>query len=120
MNHAICSVLAFAFISPAFAAILNPTDLRCEYHVDPLGIDVAQPRLAWVLKSDQPEERGQSQSAYQILVATSRENLDADKGDLWDTGKAASGETIQIEYGGKALSSSQQAFWKVRVWNASG
>ena len=45
-----------------------PLELKCEYAVDPLGVEVPQPRFSWVLESDQ---RGQMQSAYQILVASS-------------------------------------------------
>ena len=47
-------------------------DLKCEYKTNPLGIDTEIPRLSWVLKSAQ---RGQKQTAYQILVASSREKL---------------------------------------------
>src|SRR4051794_22637445 len=102
------------------AAILTPTNLRCEYRVDPLGIDVAQPRLSWVLQSDSPQQRGQKQSAYQIFVASSRDKLNSDQGDLWDSGKVASDDTIQIVYAGKALASNGSAFWKVQTWNAAG
>ncbi len=101
------------------AAKLHPANLRCEYKTDPLGIDVAKPRLSWLLVSDAPAERGQTQSAYEILVAGSRADLDAGKGELWSTGQIKSDETIQIEYAGKALASEQQAFWKVRVWNGA-
>src|SRR5207249_262609 len=44
-------------------------------------------------------------------------NLAANKGDLWDTGKLSSKETIQIAYQGKPLQSRQQCSWKVRVWD---
>ena len=55
--------------------------LRCEYLTNPLGIDATKPRLSWVLHSN---ERGQKQTAYHILVASSSEFLDRDNGDLWD------------------------------------
>jgi len=99
------------------AAGLNPANLRCEYTVNPLGVDVSNPRLFWV---DESKQRGQKQTAYQILVASSAENLAKDRGDLWDSGKIASDETIQIPYGGAPLKASQQVFWKVRVWDAKG
>ena len=90
-------------------------ELRCEYAVDPLGVDAPKPRLYWKLQSD---VRGQRQTAYQVLVASStRSALTQDKGDLWDSGKVASEETIHIVYGGKPLNSSQQVFWQVRVWD---
>jgi len=98
------------------SAALSPTKLRCEYAVNPLNVDVASPRLFWI---DESSERGRRQTAYQIVVASSEKNLAADKGDLWDSGKVASDETIQIPYAGKSLNSLQPVFWKVRVWDAN-
>lgn len=89
-------------------------DLRCEYHVNPLGIDVAKPRLSWILKSN---ERGQVQTAYQILVASSEKNLNNDIGDLWDTGKVDSDQSIHVVYAGAKLASRTRCYWKVRVWD---
>jgi len=91
--------------------------LRCEYRVDPLGVDVEQPRLSWLVES---AERGQKQTAYQVLVATSLTNLQADRGDLWDSGKVASDETTCIVYQGKPLTSHTRCCWKVRVWDKDG
>jgi len=89
-------------------------NLRCEYAVNPLGIDVIKPRLSWVIESD---KRNQKQTAYRILVATSRENLESDNADLWDSDKVQSGQSINVPYDGKALKSSQRCFWKVKVWD---
>jgi alpha-L-rhamnosidase len=88
--------------------------LRCEYLVNPLGIDAANPRLSWVMTSSR---RGERQTAYQILVASSTKQLANDKGDLWDSGKVSTDETLQIEYGGSPLASRQSCYWKVRVWD---
>ncbi|HEU5069019.1 MAG TPA: family 78 glycoside hydrolase catalytic domain [Verrucomicrobiae bacterium] len=97
----------------AFGAVL-PTALQCEYSTHPLGVDVVQPRLSWQVASS---ERDQRQGAYEILVASSLGELARDKGDLWDSGKVASSDTLFIPYQGRALKSSQPAFWKVRVWD---
>jgi alpha-L-rhamnosidase len=91
--------------------------LRCEYLVDPLGIDEAVPRLSWQLAS---ENRGERQTAYQILTASSAKMLAQDRGDLWDTSQVDSAETVGIEYAGKPLTSSQKVWWKVRAWDAGG
>jgi alpha-L-rhamnosidase len=91
--------------------------LRCELSADPLGIDVAKPRLSWVIESD---ERGQSQSGWQVLVATSEAALATGKGDLWDSGRVASGQTSGVLYGGTALASSQRVVWKARAWDGGG
>ncbi len=95
-------------------ADLNVGDLRCEYRENPIGIDTTSPRFSWVLNSDQQAE---SQTAYQILVATTADLLGKDTGDLWDTGKVKSPDAIQIPYAGKALVSGERYFWKVRVWD---
>jgi len=108
--------LAFALAFTAHAALL-PVNLRCEYAVNPLGVDAAAPRLFW---SFEKAERGQRQTAYEIIAATSQKNLEANNGDLWDSGKVSSDETIQIPYAGAELKSLQQVFWKVRVWDANG
>jgi alpha-L-rhamnosidase len=91
--------------------------LRCEYRIDPLGIDQTKPRLSWIVTSSQ---RGQKQTAYQVLVASSQEKLDANNGDLWDTKKVSSDETACVVYEGKPLRSQMQCFWKVRIWDKDG
>jgi len=96
---------------------LTPIDLRCDYAVNPLGVDSPNPRLFWNFAGD---ERGQKQTAYEILAASTENNLSRDDGDLWDSGKVNSDESIQIPYAGKPLNSSEQVFWKIRVWDANG
>ncbi len=121
-------VLAFSFLSflilifSATAAenAIRPTDLRCEYRQNPLGIDSLQPRLSWKVESRIPSGRGWVESAYQILVASREDLLGHDQGDLWDTGKMSSDQSIQLPYGGKPLSSGEQVWWKVRVWDKDG
>ena len=95
---------------------MTVASLGCEHGEHPTGVDVPQPRLSWVLQSSQ---RGDRQTAYQILAASSEASLNKDSGDLWDSGKMVSDETIQIPYAGKPLKSSQQVFWKVRAWDAN-
>lgn len=111
---ALWSALAAVTLSGATLAV---RDLRCEYRVDPAGLDVAQPRLSWTLASDQ---RGQKQTAYQILAASSPELLAKDEGDLWNTGKLNSDQTIQVVYEGKPLRSRLRVWWKARVWDKDG
>ncbi|MCL4401068.1 MAG: glycoside hydrolase family 78 protein [Acidobacteria bacterium] len=90
---------------------------RCEYLVNPVGIEAAQPRLSWLPESG---ERGQKQTAYRILVASNEKTLGAGRGDLWDSGKVSSAETVNIVYAGKPLRSGQRCYWKVRVWDRAG
>ncbi|MHC4560876.1 MAG: glycoside hydrolase family 78 protein, partial [Planctomycetota bacterium] len=96
---------------------ITAKELRCEYCINPLGIDVVKPRLGWILQSS---ERGQQQTAYQVLVASSEEKLKADEGDLWDSGKVESNQSIHVVYKGKPLTSGMRCCWKVRVWDKNG
>ncbi len=120
-----CLLLAGAF-TQSFAAVgqtltagpdLAPTQLRCEYLVNPPGIDEPHPRLSWVVESSQ---RGQRQTAYQILVASDADLLGKGQGDLWDSGKVAGDHTTGIVYDGEALASQERCFWKLKVWDKGG
>ncbi len=91
--------------------------LRCEYRDSPLGVNSPRPRLRWVIVSDR---RGEIQTAYQVLVASSEELLKNHRGDFWDSGKVASDRQNQIEYAGTPLPSRTRCYWKVRVWDKDG
>lgn len=95
----------------------NVTRLRCEYEVNPLGIDVARPRLSWVLEAP---GRGQRQTAYRVRVASRAEHLAAGAGDVWDSGKVASDQSVHVEYGGRALQPRERCWWQVTVWDKDG
>lgn len=116
---AILLVSTFVYLDPRPAAAGNVGvgELRCEYGENPLGIDVLAPRLSWVLKS---AVRGQSQTAYQVLVAGCSDKLVPGKADLWDSGKIDSDQSCHVVYAGKELTSGQPCYWKVRVWNKDG
>ena len=81
---------------------------------NPLGIDVAKPRLSWILESS---ERSLKQTAYRIIVSSSKEIFQKKTGDLWDSGKVKSDLTNQIVYEGKKLHSRMKCYWKVFVWD---
>jgi hypothetical protein len=115
-RFAFAVVLLFCLATTSFARLMVE-NLTCEDQLNPLGVDVTQPRLNWQLQS---AKRGERQTAYQVLVASSKAVLKTDSGDLWDSGKVSSNETIQIAYAGQPLQSSQPVFWKVRVWDANG
>jgi len=99
------------------AALAAPVRLRCEYRMNPLGIDQIAPHLSW--QSDD-SERNWKQSAYQILVASSPDLLTPGKADVWDSGKKDTDESVGVAYGGPPLESRRRYYWKVRVWDAAG
>jgi alpha-L-rhamnosidase len=96
---------------------LHIENLTCEYLENPAGIDILNPRLSWQLISNQ---RGDKQTAYHLLVASSQKKLDKNIGDVWDTGKVNSDQSIHVEYDGIPLESGMPCYWKVRVWDKDG
>ncbi|HWD37280.1 MAG TPA: family 78 glycoside hydrolase catalytic domain [Fimbriimonas sp.] len=91
---------------------VTPAHLRCNYLVNPIGIDEA-PQFSWV---DESSARGARQSAYQIRVASSLEKLKSGQADLWDSGRVGSSESTQIPYRGQ-LANGMRGFWTVTVWD---
>jgi len=107
------ALCAWAFSGLAWSQSA-PTGLRCEYLVAPMGVDVPQPRLSWVLEHPQ---RGQAQSAYQVWVSLTP---GVPAGDQWDSGRVNSAQTAHVVYAGKPLASGRTYYWKVRWWDAGG
>jgi alpha-L-rhamnosidase len=119
MKTAILFIAASLLLPLTAIHAVEVENLRCEYLKDPLGIDVAKPRLSWMLE-EEAGVRGQKQTAYQVLVASSPELLAQDQGDLWDSGKVEGDRSIQVAYEGRPLTSLMSCHWKVRVWLKDG
>jgi len=108
-------LLAGCVVAPsAWSAGSAPHGLRCEYLVEPLGIDVPRPRLSWLVGD---RARAATQTAYQILAASSVELLKAGAVDVWDSGKVAGDRTLHVEWGGPALGTAARVHWTVRTWS---
>lgn len=90
-----------------------PTGLLCDLLANPeYGVIATQrPTFGWV-----PDPTGPTQSAYQILVASSAALLTEGCGDLWDTGRVDAATSINVEYGGAPLAWGSTYYWTVRVW----
>lgn len=96
---------------------LRISNLRCEYLVNPLGIDERRPRFSWNLESDR---RGVRQISYRIRVAGTLEALARGDGELWDSGRVDGDQNTQVVYGGKLLHSREVCYWDVTAWDGSG
>ena len=91
-------------------AQLKVQNLLIENLVNPIGIDVQQPRFSWQLSSP---KRNTLQAAYEI-------KLSSGKNEVWSTGKVASPQSVQVPYGGPALQSTIKYQWQVRTWDNNG
>ena len=87
------------------------TNLRCEYKINPVGIDVANPRLSWQINSDQTNI---IQKSYRVLVSKYLEEIEQNIGDTWDSGIINSND-YWCEYKGPQLTGETKYFWKIFV-----
>ncbi len=94
--------------------ITHPT---CEYRSDPIAVGTTHPRLSWQIESDMKDV---VQLAYRIIVSSSPERLSRNDGDMWDTKKVNSDNTLNLVYSGKGLTSRETCYWKVGVWTNKG
>ena len=104
----------------AGAAALQVRSLRVEHNLKPCVVDVPQPRLSWVNEPKNERIRGERQTAYRIVVATSEERLWRGDYDLWDSGRVPSDQSTLVPYGGRKLTSGQDCYWRVQTWDAHG
>ena len=111
------AVFLVILISSLTIQAANVKNLRCEYLVNPIGVDTTTPRLSWEIIST---KRRDLQRSYQILVSSSPENLRKDLGDIWDSGKIDNRQSNQLEYHGNLLNSGTTYYWKVRIWDMNG
>lgn len=122
INYLVLKIIIFySILVPVytFGSGLKPVGLNCEYLINPSVIDVHNPRLSWI-NTSVAGERGQYQTAFEIMVAETKESLLAGKDPLWSSGKVISGESVNIRYSGAPLKSRQEYWWHVRVWDKKG
>ncbi|MDR1170147.1 MAG: glycoside hydrolase family 78 protein [Prevotellaceae bacterium] len=98
---------------------LVPSTLQCEYQTEPVGMDVSAPRFEWQLH-DPKHVRGQRQTAYNILVASSIKKLTEPDADVWNSGKVSSSQSVLVPFEGKKLQSGSAYYWKVMVYDKDG
>ena len=117
MNKQLLLIIALLLALPSMAAkkaqkpTLIVTDLRTERMVNPMSIDTPTPRLGWRLEST---EQNVVQTAYHVIVASSREKAEALEGDLWDV-TVESDQSQWVRYEGKPLKSNTRCYWRVQV-----
>ncbi len=117
MMKRIGSFLLTFLVTLITQAAVNVGQLLTERLEAPLNVERAQPRLSWIITSD---ENGVMQTAYHILVATTPEKLAAGEGDVWDSGTVESDQSAWVPYGGPALKSNGHYYWKVKVTTTRG
>jgi len=96
---------------------LSIQNLQVEMRSNPLGLDVQQPRLSWQIATTLHNVQ---QTAYQIMVAESPENIKTEKDLSWNSGKVESSNSVLIPYQGRPLESRKTYYWKVKSQTNKG
>ncbi|KAA5824868.1 Bacterial alpha-L-rhamnosidase [Algibacter amylolyticus] len=109
-----CTLASLLIVGCKVEEIIAPELLTIsESFKNPIGFYNNTPTFSWRLPISQHIK---SQSAYQIVVASSKDLL-PNNADLWDSGKQLSAQSTFVKYEGKPLKSRQKVFWQVRFWN---
>jgi len=113
----IVSIIICMFLAANVFAKSMPQKLTVENKLEPIGVDVKQPRFGWTIQTDR---QGYRQLAWQIQVASTKEKLEQGNADIWDSKKVNSSDQAFIAYQGNQLQSARQYFWRVKIWSTAG
>jgi len=97
--------------------ILPPLYPMCQRTTNPVAVYDTTPEFSWMFPG--VGENGSMQAAFQIKVASTRSNIDADIGDLWDSGMVPD-KSMEADYDGSPLHRNTTCFWKIRTWSTDG
>lgn len=118
MKRVLIPALVLIFLNSANKNNLSPpTGLMTEFIREPGQVKIldSRPEFSWIV----PEE-AVKQTAWQILVSSSREKLERNEVDLWNSGRTPGSKSTEIEYRGALLEENSVCFWKVRIWDIKG
>ena len=110
------AIVLFAITPTLFAQSQQPHGLMCEMLAMPEKTKImdATPEFGWIYDAAEPNDR---QTAFQILVADSRDDIEKSIGGIWDSKKVPSSQSIDVEYSGSLLRAHTTYYWRVRTWN---
>lgn len=112
--------LCLSVLSPACSASVNSgtpmiTEISCNGKENPLGVDQTSPGFSWRVSAE-----SERQVAYQVVVASSPENLSDSRADMWNTGRVTDDQSSYVDYAGMPLQPMRKYWWKVRIWDDQG
>ena len=110
-------LLSFITIGWKANSLLDVRGLKCQSISNPVGISIDHPVFSWITGS---REKGQRQTAYQIIIADNEQDINQNRGNVWDSGKVDSGQSNAVSYSGSSLQSDHNYFWKVKIWDNQG
>lgn len=96
-------------------SLSKPNGLTVEYLREPRHAKIvdSSPELSWMLPAE-----ASVQTAYEVLVSSSKELLAINDGDVWSSDKVMSSQSSDVEVG-VTLKEQTTYFWKVRYYDAN-
>ena len=116
-NQFFIAILLIVISHQLVAQKLSFESLTCDAQTNPTAIESAEPSFSWAVKAS---GFNKSQSAYQILVASSMDKLNEKEADLWNSNKVPGSKSVYVKYRGKDLQPTQKYYWKVKIWDEKG
>lgn len=113
MTKRVRILVALEFLVFFCTAQVTVQHLLTENLSNPIGLDTRTPRFSWQLRAP---ERNELQIAYEIRVSAKSNG----KGEVWNSGKVLSAQSVHVAYGGPAPASGRRYFWQVRIWDNKG
>ena len=113
MKHYLIIFLFFSFLTACNSSKQKPKGLMVEFirDTDHVYILDSAPEFSWIVPGN-----FKYQSAYQILVARSKEELEDEYANVWNSEKISDNNSVELEYKGLKLADTTTYYWKVRVW----
>ncbi len=112
--RSISVLLLIILASFAAFAQLKVSAALCENKINPFGVALTNIHFSWEMNA---KENDQVQTAYQIVLASSKENMESNKYDVWNSSMVRSSESHLVKYKGKKLVSAATYYWRVRAWD---
>lgn len=111
MRHCIISFLSLLLASSACAKQnTSITQMKVEYQTTPLALEEKCPRFSWQMVAD-ANAKNCYQKAYAITVTDEQGKV------IWNSGKVANSQSLNIRYAGMELLPQTKYCWQLTVWN---
>ncbi len=117
MRYSWAMVLIILYAACGTQHSITITEITCENKVEPLGVPLKGISFSWKMASG---IRGQYQTSYHLVIASSENKLRRGDYDIWNTGKTESRNNLLVTYDGQPLVPASEYFWKVKVWDKNG
>ena len=108
--------ISLSFLFQILIEAQVPSGLMVELFEYPQMVEITDstPEFGWTYNSIKKED---FQTAYRIIVASSKRKIESNTGNVWDSKKIISNKSSNVEYRGKNLKTHENYYWKIKIWD---